>query len=728
MNTSTTNRVVGDSADGVRHGSKTAKQRAAGTADGLARLFVEAAGPRFTESSTAPETQATFQEALDRTLSTLTAESPRSKTQTKARAHQQAGAWAGSGTDLESGLTRPCVVGSTIRRSSGDTRASVPGQDQEMTDAVSQTRADKKTGAGGSIAAAEVSDHTAASPHSSKGARKSRSSAEASGREPPQAERQVLTAEAAGQGARPEETPTAVLCAAAGPVETPTRASAPVASQTDEKESRTLTVDLERGSHKVVQAGPDLRASSTPANRPASSQPKALARREPGAGVVTSQTSEAGSGAKEGTATASRIEAEGQVDLDAAALAQQDVPVAKSLQKDSTPSGTAPREAGLVLKTASTPQDGRSEGIPDKDIPRLHAADRKDLHSEAGQANEGPESGSVRGQQAGHSTPDAETLGVSAASSSTGLSAGPKTAQTGGAVSGEAAGNAPHLTEARPARTQQGLHLSIADSSVAVRDVSAAGKAEVQVQAGQETASPEQLAGQSPGPGNSRIGPPNRPVQAVDQIAASRDRISAGSHDRPVFWQMEQSLASGQPADIAAPVEATSERSGPQAPRQGQGVDPRSMPEQVLSSIRGAIESGSHRLTVELDPPELGKVTIRFEQHGGSLVGVLEVDRRSTAGDLEKALPQIVHNLSDSGVQVRRLEVAVNDRHPQQTGDGATYGMYQGRSGQQDQGQHTPHADPLAYSSSSPATTGDSAGHDRPQASLGSGGSIDLLM
>jgi flagellar hook-length control protein FliK len=151
------------------------------------------------------------------------------------------------------------------------------------------------------------------------------------------------------------------------------------------------------------------------------------------------------------------------------------------------------------------------------------------------------------------------------------------------------------------------------------------------------------------------------------------------------------------------------------------------MPEQVLSSIRGAIESGSHRLTVELDPPELGKVTIRLEQHEGSLVGVLEVDRRSTAGELEKALPQIVHNLSDAGVQVRRLEVAVNDRHPQQTGDGASYGMYQGRSSQQDQGQQAPHADHLAYSSSSPALAGDST-EPRPQPGLGSGGSLDLLM
>lgn len=410
--------------------------------------------------------------------------------------------------------------------------------------------------------------------------------------------------------------------------------------------------------------------------------------------------------------------------------AQEDGPEAQSLQKAAASSGVASREAARALKTASAPQDSIIEGLPDAGVPRLRPtdADRKDVHAEASQASEGPRSASVQGQESGHSTQDAATSDASPASSSPGLGAGPKAAsQMGGAISAAAASDAPGLTDARPSRTQQGPHSSMAGTSAVVQDVPGAGK--VRVQEGQEVTVPEESAGQPSGLSSSKLGLSNRPVQAVDQTAASRDRVSASGHDGPVFWQMEQAIAAGQPADASPDlVDATLESSDLRTSRQGQGVDLQPMPEQVLSSIRGAIESGSHQLTVELDPPELGKVTIRLEQHEGSLIGVLEVDRRSTAGELEKALPQIVHNLSDSGIQVRRLEVAVNDRHPQQTGDGASYGMYQGRSGQQDQGQHSPHADHLAYSSSSPATTRDSAEHDRPQPSLGSGGSIDLLM
>jgi flagellar hook-length control protein FliK len=728
MNTSTTNRVVVDTADSARHGSKAAKQRATGAAEGLARLFALTADQRSAESSGASETQATFQEALDRTLSTLTTESPRSKTQTKARPHQQAGAWDGSDTALEPGLARPVAAQSAIRRSHGDTLASASGQDQEVAEeAISRTRAGKTTRAGGSIAAADVSDHTVASGHSSKNARKSRSSAEATGSETPQADKQVATMGAGGQGARPDETPAAAVCAEARPVEMrPMRVSAPVVSQPEENTSRISTVDLEPGS-RSVQAGPDLKASSSPVNRHVGSRPQAYAGHEPGANAVTLQAAaEAGTGAKEGAAATSRIEADGQVNIDGAASAQEDGPVAQSLQKAAASSGVGSREAARALKTASA----ASEGLPDAGVPRLHptGADRKDVHAEASQASEGPGSASVQGQESGHSAQDAATSDASAASSSPGLRAGPKAAgQMGGAMSVEAAGDAPGLTDARPSLAQQGPHSSVAGASAVVQNVPGAGRASVQ--AGQEVTVPEESAGQPSGLSSSKLSLSNRPVQAVDQTAASRERVSASGHDGPVFWQMEQAIAAGQPTDASPDlVGASLESSDLQKSRQGQGVDLQPMPEQVLSSIRGAVESGSHQLTVELDPPELGKVTIRLEQHGGGLVGVLEVDRRSTAGELEKALPQIVHNLSDSGVQVRRLEVAVNDRHPQQTGDGASYGMYQGRSGQQDQGQHTPHADPLAYSSSSPATTGDSAGHDRPQASLGSGGSIDLLM
>ena len=153
-----------------------------------------------------------------------------------------------------------------------------------------------------------------------------------------------------------------------------------------------------------------------------------------------------------------------------------------------------------------------------------------------------------------------------------------------------------------------------------------------------------------------------------------------------------------------------------------------SLHEQVVSSIRGALETQTHQLSVELNPPELGKVLIRFEQHEGSLTGLLEVENRATAADLKQALPEILQNLHNSGIQVKHLDVLLNDQNQRSSRDSAFADMYQGRSGQQDQGRPWPYTDQALYPTGSPASSAVSTEPGRPQASIRTDGSIDLLM
>jgi flagellar hook-length control protein FliK len=149
---------------------------------------------------------------------------------------------------------------------------------------------------------------------------------------------------------------------------------------------------------------------------------------------------------------------------------------------------------------------------------------------------------------------------------------------------------------------------------------------------------------------------------------------------------------------------------------------------QVVSSIRGALETQTHRLSVELNPPELGKVLIRFEQQEGRLTGLLEVDNRATAADIKQALPQIIQNLQDSGIQIKHLDVMLNDQNQRSSRDSALADMYQGRSGQQDQGRPWSSADQAVYPNSTPDTAAVSPESARPQVSIGTDGSINLLM
>lgn len=92
-----------------------------------------------------------------------------------------------------------------------------------------------------------------------------------------------------------------------------------------------------------------------------------------------------------------------------------------------------------------------------------------------------------------------------------------------------------------------------------------------------------------------------------------------------------------------------------------------SVGEQILSSISSSVRRGGQQITIHLNPPELGKVSIRFQEQGGQIAGLLEVSKIQTRYEIEQALPQIIRNLADCGIQIKRLEVMLADQPEQQT-------------------------------------------------------------
>jgi len=63
------------------------------------------------------------------------------------------------------------------------------------------------------------------------------------------------------------------------------------------------------------------------------------------------------------------------------------------------------------------------------------------------------------------------------------------------------------------------------------------------------------------------------------------------------------------------------------------------------------------RFTIRLNPPELGKVFARFHSQDNQIIGLLEVSKPETAAEIRQALPEIVRDLQDLGVQIKRLDV-----------------------------------------------------------------------
>lgn len=87
---------------------------------------------------------------------------------------------------------------------------------------------------------------------------------------------------------------------------------------------------------------------------------------------------------------------------------------------------------------------------------------------------------------------------------------------------------------------------------------------------------------------------------------------------------------------------------------------------QIQEHIHTTLQDGDRQITIRLYPPELGKVFVRLQEYEGQITGLLEVSKTQTRYDIEQVLPQIVRNLQDSGVQIKRLEVTLTDQSDQQ--------------------------------------------------------------
>ncbi|HEW79116.1 MAG TPA: flagellar hook-length control protein FliK, partial [Phycisphaerales bacterium] len=88
---------------------------------------------------------------------------------------------------------------------------------------------------------------------------------------------------------------------------------------------------------------------------------------------------------------------------------------------------------------------------------------------------------------------------------------------------------------------------------------------------------------------------------------------------------------------------------------------------QIQTSIlQSSLRLGEGQITIRLNPPELGKVFIKFQEQQGQITGLLEVSKIQTRAQIQQALPQIIRNLADSGIQIKRLEVVLVETNQQE--------------------------------------------------------------
>ncbi len=171
--------------------------------------------------------------------------------------------------------------------------------------------------------------------------------------------------------------------------------------------------------------------------------------------------------------------------------------------------------------------------------------------------------------------------------------------------------------------------------------------------------------------------PSATPVNAKIQAAKGIQAPDRPAPPKPTAPSPATPLAAA-PAPEAAAAARIAAPAASQAPEARPTGGP-TLTDQVAEAIRGGEIRDGRELVVQLRPPELGRVRITLRIEGEELRGELRVDQPATLARLEREAVGLVDRLQDAGVQMRRLDVALNDTGGQGGGQGGpSHGGEQG--------------------------------------------------
>ena len=307
-----------------------------------------------------------------------------------------------------------------------------------------------------------------------------------------------------------------------------------------------------------------------------------------------------------------------------------------------------------------------------------------------------------------------------------------KTAQTG-----EKAAMATHLpatAQAKPSQTQAQVVTADGPRSVPTAEIKA------DLAAAQTPSKSPSLNSRKATHNSSQVsnGSHGRDVNAAAVQAPTGQTEGGGSSSS----NSNGSLNSGSeqmlsPTPPATPIEQPStiftvDAKTASPPTQTLPGDPSpSVGEQILESVRSSLsqQTGDKQITIQLHPPELGKVSVKFQEQDAQITGILEVSKAQTRFEIEQALPQIIRSLIENGVQIKRFEVVLSEDGQSQQQAFKDPSLQDGSFRQQDSANSGPSGDEHENSGTPYGLTGRGSYQSAtgPQEMLVTDNSIDML-
>ena len=107
---------------------------------------------------------------------------------------------------------------------------------------------------------------------------------------------------------------------------------------------------------------------------------------------------------------------------------------------------------------------------------------------------------------------------------------------------------------------------------------------------------------------------------------------------------------------------------GSNAAQSGVTQEEASVVNQIAQQARANNLQAGQRVVINLNPPELGRVRLSLQAEGKNLRGLVEVDNPKALGEIHREAAALVSRLADSGINLRRMEVVLNEPSQQQAG------------------------------------------------------------
>ncbi len=98
---------------------------------------------------------------------------------------------------------------------------------------------------------------------------------------------------------------------------------------------------------------------------------------------------------------------------------------------------------------------------------------------------------------------------------------------------------------------------------------------------------------------------------------------------------------------------------------------------QVVEALRASAARQGNQVVIQLNPPELGKVSIRLNVTGDEVRGVLRVDNPQTLTQLQREAPALLSRLAEAGVQLKQMDLSLSQ---QGAGDSSLYSQLRDES------------------------------------------------